>query len=162
MFKTEPPALRAVWRCSNEETSETMCSHICGPSQNCHSLLFRWWSFYVITVECIDLMVPSGFGRDMLTYKTGSSQNWHLVFVFSSGWLILLSWFWYFQGLVTLFSRITKLGWFDSEKEEFVFRAVITDVTKFLQVKMLNALIWSWEIYFYTFCYFREALHIVW
>ena len=42
------------------------------------------------------------------------------------------------QGLVTLFSRITKLGWFDSEKEEFVFRAVITDVTKFLQVKILN------------------------
>merc|ERR1719412_715973 len=37
------------------------------------------------------------------------------------------------QGLVTLFSRITKLGWFDSEKDEFVFRAVITDVTKFLQ-----------------------------
>jgi len=37
------------------------------------------------------------------------------------------------QGLVTLFSRITKLGWFDSDKEEFVFRAVITDVTKFLQ-----------------------------
>ena len=42
------------------------------------------------------------------------------------------------QGLVTLFSRITKLGWFDSEKEEFVFRAVITDVTKFLQVEILN------------------------
>merc|ERR1719412_2266012 len=37
------------------------------------------------------------------------------------------------QGMVTLFSRITKLGWFDSDKEEFVFRAVITDVTKFLQ-----------------------------
>ena len=27
------------------------------------------------------------------------------------------------QGLVTLFSRITKLGWFDSDKDEFVFRA---------------------------------------
>ena len=37
------------------------------------------------------------------------------------------------QGLVTLFSRITKLGWFDSDKDEFVFRAVISDVTKFLQ-----------------------------
>ena len=36
------------------------------------------------------------------------------------------------QGLVTLYSRITKLGWFDSEKDEFVFRNVITDVTKFL------------------------------
>merc|ERR1719412_1448548 len=37
------------------------------------------------------------------------------------------------QGLVTLFSRITKLGWFNSDKDEFVFRNVITDVTKFLQ-----------------------------
>ena len=38
------------------------------------------------------------------------------------------------QGLVTLFARITKLGWFDSKEEEFVFRDVIQDVTKFLQV----------------------------
>ena len=37
------------------------------------------------------------------------------------------------QGLGTIFSRITKLGRFDREKDEFVFRAVITDVTKFLQ-----------------------------
>ncbi|KAJ8686986.1 hypothetical protein QAD02_022780 [Eretmocerus hayati] len=37
------------------------------------------------------------------------------------------------QGLVTLFARITKLGWFDSEKDEFVFRNVINDVSKFLQ-----------------------------
>jgi len=37
------------------------------------------------------------------------------------------------QGLVTLFARITKLGWFDSKEEEFVFRDVIQDVTKFLQ-----------------------------
>ena len=43
------------------------------------------------------------------------------------------------QGLVTLFARITKLGWFDSKEEEFVFRDVIQDVTKFLQVfKQLN------------------------
>lgn len=41
------------------------------------------------------------------------------------------------QGLVTLFARITKLGWFDSSKEteNFVFRNVIADVTKFLQVR---------------------------
>ena len=38
------------------------------------------------------------------------------------------------QGLVTLFARITKLGWFDTKDEEFVFRKVIQDVTKFLQV----------------------------
>ncbi len=37
------------------------------------------------------------------------------------------------QGLVTLFARITKLGWFDTKEEEYVFRNVIADVTKFLQ-----------------------------
>lgn len=38
------------------------------------------------------------------------------------------------QALVTLFARITKLGWFDSDKEDFVFRNVVNDVSKFLQV----------------------------
>jgi exportin-7 len=42
------------------------------------------------------------------------------------------------QGLVSLFARITKLGWFDTEKEEFVFRDVITDVSKFLQVSQFR------------------------
>ncbi|XP_076650962.1 ran-binding protein 16 isoform X3 [Halictus rubicundus] len=37
------------------------------------------------------------------------------------------------QALVTLFARITKLGWPDSDKDEFVFRNVVSDVTKFLQ-----------------------------
>ncbi|XP_076301358.1 ran-binding protein 16 isoform X4 [Lasioglossum baleicum] len=37
------------------------------------------------------------------------------------------------QALVTLFARISKLGWFDSDKDEFVFRNVVSDVTKFLQ-----------------------------
>lgn len=38
------------------------------------------------------------------------------------------------QALVTLFARITKLGWFDCEKEEYVFRNVVDDTSKFLQV----------------------------
>lgn len=38
------------------------------------------------------------------------------------------------QALVTLFARITKLGWFDSHKDEFIFRNVVIDITKFLQV----------------------------
>ncbi|QQP51136.1 Uncharacterized protein FKW44_012385, partial [Caligus rogercresseyi] len=37
------------------------------------------------------------------------------------------------QGLVTLFARITKLGWFDTKDNDFVFRKVIEDITKFLQ-----------------------------
>ncbi|XP_076033628.1 ran-binding protein 16 isoform X3 [Oratosquilla oratoria] len=38
------------------------------------------------------------------------------------------------QGLVVLFGRITKLGWFDSvDKEKWAFRNVVVDVTQFLQ-----------------------------
>eukprot|EP00094_Tigriopus_californicus_P008312 TCALIF_08008-PA protein Name:"Similar to XPO7 Exportin-7 (Gallus gallus)" AED:0.12 eAED:0.13 QI:660/0.86/0.81/1/0.93/0.93/16/0/1134 len=37
------------------------------------------------------------------------------------------------QGLVTLFARITKLGWFDTQDEDFAFRNVITDIHRFLQ-----------------------------
>ncbi|XP_046658965.1 exportin-7 isoform X2 [Homalodisca vitripennis] len=45
------------------------------------------------------------------------------------------------QALVTLFSRISKLGWFDSDKEEYVFRNVISDVTKFLQGSVEHCMI---------------------
>lgn len=41
------------------------------------------------------------------------------------------------QALITLFARITKLGWFEfsPEKEnDYVFRNVIGDVSQFLQV----------------------------
>lgn len=41
------------------------------------------------------------------------------------------------QALVTLFARITKLGWFDSHKDEFVFRNVVADIGKFLQVSLI-------------------------
>lgn len=44
------------------------------------------------------------------------------------------------QALVTLFARISKLGWFDSDKDEFVFRNVVTDVAKFLQVRHTHIL----------------------
>ncbi|KPJ01316.1 Exportin-7 [Papilio xuthus] len=37
------------------------------------------------------------------------------------------------QSLVSLFARITKLGWFDMVKEEYVFRNVMNDVSSFLQ-----------------------------
>uniref|UniRef100_A0A803W4X5 Exportin 7 n=1 Tax=Ficedula albicollis TaxID=59894 RepID=A0A803W4X5_FICAL len=38
------------------------------------------------------------------------------------------------QALIQLYARITKLGWFDCQKDEYVFRNVINDVTRFLQV----------------------------
>ncbi|ODM92544.1 Exportin-7 [Orchesella cincta] len=37
------------------------------------------------------------------------------------------------QALAVLVGRITKLGWFDSEEDEFVFRNLITDIRNFLQ-----------------------------
>ncbi|KAL3864345.1 hypothetical protein ACJMK2_006036 [Sinanodonta woodiana] len=37
------------------------------------------------------------------------------------------------QALVQLFARITKLSWFDINKDEYVFRNVVTDVGKFIQ-----------------------------
>ncbi|XP_046431531.1 exportin-7 isoform X1 [Neodiprion fabricii] len=45
------------------------------------------------------------------------------------------------QALVTLFARISKLGWFDSDKEEYVFRNVVTDITKFLQGSVEHCMI---------------------
>ncbi|XP_025828927.1 exportin-7 isoform X1 [Agrilus planipennis] len=45
------------------------------------------------------------------------------------------------QALVTLFARITKLGWFDTHKDEYIFRNVIADVTKFLQDSVEHCMI---------------------
>jgi len=42
------------------------------------------------------------------------------------------------QALIQLYARITKLGWFDCQKEDYVFRNVIVDVTRFLQVGITN------------------------
>lgn len=41
------------------------------------------------------------------------------------------------QALIQLYARITKLGWFDCQKEDYVFRNVIVDVTRFLQVWLI-------------------------
>lgn len=38
------------------------------------------------------------------------------------------------QALVTVLAKITKYGWFYSHKEEMVFRNIVEDVRKFLQV----------------------------
>ncbi|XP_032806398.1 exportin-7 isoform X1 [Petromyzon marinus] len=45
------------------------------------------------------------------------------------------------QALIQLYARITKLGWFDCDKDEFVVRNVITDVTKFLQGSVEHCMI---------------------
>ncbi|XP_076993752.1 ran-binding protein 17 isoform X4 [Tamandua tetradactyla] len=37
------------------------------------------------------------------------------------------------QALVQVIAKITKLGWFEVEKDQFVFREIIADVKKFLQ-----------------------------
>ncbi|XP_014341924.1 exportin-7 isoform X2 [Latimeria chalumnae] len=45
------------------------------------------------------------------------------------------------QALIQLYARITKLGWFDSQKDEYVFRNVIADVTRFLQDSVEHCII---------------------
>ncbi|XP_037742364.1 exportin-7 isoform X3 [Chelonia mydas] len=45
------------------------------------------------------------------------------------------------QALIQLYARITKLGWFDCQKDEYVFRNVITDVTRFLQDSVEHCII---------------------
>ncbi|XP_054540745.2 ran-binding protein 17 isoform X5 [Pan troglodytes] len=37
------------------------------------------------------------------------------------------------QGLIQVIAKITKLGWFEVQKDQFVFREIIADVKKFLQ-----------------------------
>lgn len=39
------------------------------------------------------------------------------------------------QALIQVIAKITKLGWFEVQKDQFVFREIIADVKKFLQVK---------------------------
>ncbi|XP_054412197.1 ran-binding protein 17 isoform X4 [Pongo abelii] len=38
------------------------------------------------------------------------------------------------QALIQVIAKITKLGWFEVQKDQFVFREIIADVKKFLQV----------------------------
>ncbi|XP_030057838.1 exportin-7 isoform X3 [Microcaecilia unicolor] len=45
------------------------------------------------------------------------------------------------QALIQLYARITKLGWFDCQKDEYVFRNVIVDVTRFLQDSVEHCII---------------------
>lgn len=39
------------------------------------------------------------------------------------------------QALIQVIAKLTKLGWFEVQKDEFVFRDIIADVKKFLQVR---------------------------
>lgn len=44
------------------------------------------------------------------------------------------------EALAMLYARITKIAWFDSFKEEWPFRNVIADISKFLQVSVIPKL----------------------
>lgn len=39
------------------------------------------------------------------------------------------------QALIQVIAKITKLGWFEVQKDQLVFREIIADVKTFLQVK---------------------------
>lgn len=55
------------------------------------------------------------------------------------------------QALIQLYARITKLGWFDCQKDDYVFRNVIADVTRFLQVRALKPFCPVNLVYIYLF-----------
>ena len=53
------------------------------------------------------------------------------------------------QALITLYARITKLGWFEfsADKEnDYVFRNVISDVSQFLQVRNFTSFYYTRKI----------------
>ena len=56
------------------------------------------------------------------------------------------------QALVQLYARITKQGWFDSNKQEFIFRNVIPEITKFLNVSSINKLRLHYSKVLSVFC----------
>uniref|UniRef100_A0A8C6R759 RAN binding protein 17 n=1 Tax=Nannospalax galili TaxID=1026970 RepID=A0A8C6R759_NANGA len=45
------------------------------------------------------------------------------------------------QALIHVIAKLTKLGWFEIQKDEFVFREIIADVKKFLQGTMEHCII---------------------
>nr|KAF6448537.1 RAN binding protein 17 [Rousettus aegyptiacus] len=45
------------------------------------------------------------------------------------------------QALIQVIAKITKLGWFEVQKDQFVFREIIADVKKFLQGTMEHCII---------------------
>ena len=80
--------------------------------------------------------------RDRIWDFTNINIRWHIrsvkipdVEVTSANCSKLLRLFKLYRGnfCFQLFSRITKLGWYDVAKDEYVFRNVVTDVGKFIQ-----------------------------
>ncbi|GAB5567143.1 ran-binding protein 17 isoform X7 [Prionailurus iriomotensis] len=47
------------------------------------------------------------------------------------------------QALIQVIAKITKLGWFEVQKDQFVFREIIADVKKFLQYLAILGLEWN-------------------
>lgn len=67
------------------------------------------------------------------------------------------------QALITLYARITKLGWFEfsPEKEnDYIFRNVIGDVSQFLQVQDQNTTLFWISLSVYD-CLFGLNIYVL-
>lgn len=53
------------------------------------------------------------------------------------------------QALIQVIAKITKLGWFEVQKDQFVFREIIADVKKFLQVRRHYYIILTSQVAFF-------------
>ncbi|WAR22240.1 XPO7-like protein [Mya arenaria] len=72
---------------------------------------------------------PDCLNKCQLLLERGNVRNYILNYLGTRPKLV----HYVLQALVQLFSRITKLGWYDVLKDEYVFRNVVTDVGKFIQ-----------------------------
>ena len=73
-------------------------------------------------------------------------------------WLIdWLLWYRVFD-FSQLFATIVKFGWFDREKDEFVFRSVVSDVMKFIEVAERTQT--EWDLYDWDTIYFTTRLSV--
>lgn len=111
-----------------------------------------YWHISTI-LKCKPLPPPP----NKLHVSHNGSLDWNCLIVFSikSFWFN----FWYFgtgnyilnyvasrpklalfviQALVQVIAKITKLGWFDVQKDQLIFRDIIADVKKFLQVRKID------------------------
>lgn len=65
------------------------------------------------------------------------------------------------QALVQVIAKMTKLGWFEVLKDQLVFRNIITDVKKFLQVGNNNSLLPFFSVWTSSFFVIGMLYHLL-
>lgn len=65
------------------------------------------------------------------------------------------------QALVQVIAKITKLGWFEVLKDQLIFRDIIADVKKFLQVGNNRSLLPFFSVWTSSFLVIGVLCHLV-